>query len=79
MRTIAISVFKATCLKVLKQVQQTGEPVLVTKLGAPIAQIQRPAPSPSPKGWVGRYRGKGHSNGDVVGFSTRNTWNVLKS
>jgi len=31
--------FKAHCLTVMKQVQATGEPVVVTKRGAPVVKI----------------------------------------
>jgi prevent-host-death family protein len=31
--------FKAHCLSVMKQVQATGEPVVVTKRGAPVVKI----------------------------------------
>jgi prevent-host-death family protein len=39
MEEIAISKFKATCLEVLERVRKTGEPVLVTRFGHPIAEI----------------------------------------
>jgi prevent-host-death family protein len=46
METLAISKFKATCLGVLEQVRRSGEPVLITKRGEPIAEVvptSRPA------------------------------------
>src|SRR4030042_1103704 len=45
METIAISKFKATCLSVLQKVKRTGRPVLVTRVGKPIASI---VPPPTP-------------------------------
>jgi prevent-host-death family protein len=45
MQEIAISKFKATCLAVLEQVRKTGEPVLVTRFGQPVARIEPPAQS----------------------------------
>ena len=39
MKTISISAFKATCLAVVQRVQDTGEPVLVTKRGLPVAEV----------------------------------------
>jgi prevent-host-death family protein len=39
MKEIAISKFKATCLAVLERVRKTGEPVVVTRFGQPIAEI----------------------------------------
>ena len=37
-----ISKFKATCLAVLERVRKTGEPVLVTRFGHPVAEIVAP-------------------------------------
>ena len=39
---MSISKFKATCLAVLKRVKKTGRPVLITKRGEPVAQVQPP-------------------------------------
>ena len=40
--TIAISKFKATCLALLDSVNKTGQPLIVTRRGEPIAQIVPP-------------------------------------
>ena len=40
MKEIAISKFKATCLAVLERVRKTGEPIVVTRFGHPIAEIK---------------------------------------
>jgi antitoxin (DNA-binding transcriptional repressor) of toxin-antitoxin stability system len=42
MKEIPISKFKATCLAVLKRVLKTGEPILVTRFGQPVAEISPP-------------------------------------
>jgi prevent-host-death family protein len=42
MEEIAISKFKATCLAVLEKVKKTGQPILVTRFGQPVAQIVPP-------------------------------------
>jgi prevent-host-death family protein len=39
MRTMAAGEFKAKCLAVMDEVNSTGEPVLVTKRGKPVARI----------------------------------------
>ena len=36
--------FKARCLAVMKKVQATGEPVIVTKRGAPLVKVVPVAP-----------------------------------
>jgi len=67
MKEIAISKFKATCLAVLERVRKTGEPVLVTRFGQPIAEI-------NPAGGFKRIRLGGGAGtmeilGDIVGPS----------
>jgi prevent-host-death family protein len=42
MEKIAISKFKATCLAVLERVRKTGQPVLVTRFGQPVAKVSPP-------------------------------------
>jgi prevent-host-death family protein len=39
MKRMAAGAFKAQCLAVMKEVQATGEPVMVTKRGAPVVQV----------------------------------------
>ena len=60
---VAISEFKATCLKLLEQVKRTGHPVLVTRRGEPIAMVVPPPPQPS---WLGMGAGSARITGDLV-------------
>lgn len=39
MKQMPAGAFKAHCLAVMKQVQATGEPVVVTKRGAPVVKV----------------------------------------
>jgi len=39
MKEVAISTFKARCLALLEDVARTGEPLLVTKRGKPLARV----------------------------------------
>ncbi|HSA79586.1 MAG TPA: type II toxin-antitoxin system prevent-host-death family antitoxin [Geminicoccaceae bacterium] len=39
MRTLKASEFKAKCLKLMDEVAQSGEPIVITKNGKPIAQL----------------------------------------
>jgi len=39
MKAVAISTFKARCLALLEDVARTGEPLLVTKRGKPLARV----------------------------------------
>jgi antitoxin (DNA-binding transcriptional repressor) of toxin-antitoxin stability system len=39
MKQIRASVFKAGCLAIMDKIQSTGEPVIVTKRGAPVVKV----------------------------------------
>ena len=39
MKQMSAGVFKARCLAVMKQVQATGEPVIVTRRGTPVVKV----------------------------------------
>ncbi len=63
--SIAVSEFKATCLRVLEQVRKTGQTVLITKHGQPLAQVG-PPPPPKPTGSrLGVLRGTGKVLADI--------------
>lgn len=66
MEEIAISKFKATCLAVLEKVKKTGQPILVTRFGHPVAQITPPVQAKrAPK--FGTAVGSLTIRGDIVG------------
>jgi prevent-host-death family protein len=65
MQEIAISKFKATCLAVLEKVRKSGDPVLVTRFGHPVARIE--PPSPVKRIELGAGAGTATIRGDVVG------------
>ena len=49
--------FKATCLRVIKQLGKDGEPVTITKRGRPVAVLS-PAPEPGTRpSIIGAMRG----------------------
>ena len=79
MEQIKISEFKATCLAVLARVQQTGEPVLVTRFGKPVAQVVPPS-RPAPESWLGAMRGRGAIIGDLIEpVSAPEEWEAFQS
>jgi prevent-host-death family protein len=63
---MTISKFKATCLAVLADVQKTGVPVRITRLGKPIAEIVPARPVPDTE-WMGSMRDSIEIHGDIVG------------
>jgi prevent-host-death family protein len=52
MRTIPAGQFKARCLKLLDEVAETGETIVVTKRGKPVARVEPIEEPPSLKGSV---------------------------
>ena len=53
-RTIKASEFKAKCLKLMDEVEESGEEIIITKNGRPVSRL---APyREMPKSWFGRDR-----------------------
>ena len=52
MRTIPAARFKAQCLKLLDEVSETGETIVVTKRGTAVAKVEPVEEPPSLKGSV---------------------------
>jgi prevent-host-death family protein len=65
MKKMPAGEFKARCLAVMDEVQQTGVPVLITKHGKPVVKLV-PAPDPADDVF-GYMAGKVKIVGDIVG------------
>jgi prevent-host-death family protein len=78
MQEIPISKFKATCLAVLERVRETGEPIVVTRFGHPIAQIVPPEEAKqTPR--FGTGVGSITIHGDIVGpISDISDWEAAR-
>lgn len=78
MHTMPISKFKATCLRVLETIRQSGESILVTKNGAPIALVSPPNLGAKEKGF-GYFKGRLEAKGDIVSSVVdEEAWEALK-
>ena len=76
---VTISKFKATCLRLLDNVKKTGQPLLVTRKGEPIALVTPPPPPPKPKAWLGSMKDSIKINGDIISpASDEKDWEALK-
>lgn len=79
METISISKFKATCLARLDRVKRTRQPLLITRKGEPIAEVQPPSIGPTSKGWLGSLRSTGRITGDIVApAGAADEWEALR-
>ena len=64
MRTIEVSELEAKCLKLLDEVIETGEPIVITRDGKPLAQLA-PVP-PARKSILGLHKGQVEILGDII-------------
>ena len=64
--TISISIFKATCLRVLDNVKKTGKSIIVTRKGEPIALVTPPPPPPKSDPWLGCMKDRIKITGDII-------------
>jgi prevent-host-death family protein len=64
-RHIKASEFKAKCLSLLDEVQDTGESIIVTKRGKPVARLE--PVKRKPKTLFGAMKGHITIKGDIVG------------
>jgi prevent-host-death family protein len=71
--SIPAAVFKAECLKLMDEVARTGQPVVITKHGKPVAQLV-PVPA-TPKSLFGYMRNTVKIRGDVVA-PTGESWSA---
>ena len=78
MKTIPANESKQTCLRLLDEVRDTGQPIVITKRGDPIAKLVPVAASPLGD-WSGAMRGTGRILGDIVAPATDpDDWEVLR-
>ena len=77
MKTVAITKFKAQCLALLDQVAKSGQPLVVTKRGKPLARI---VPTVGDEAWVqDSLRGSVTIVGDIMGpVVPRSRWNAAR-
>jgi len=77
MQTIQASKFKARCLALMDEVARTGETILVTKNGRPVAEL-RPHRGPRAKSLIGLHKGRIKIRGDIVSPVGARLWEALK-
>jgi prevent-host-death family protein len=63
-RTIKASEFKAKCLKLMDEVAETGEEIIITKNGQPVSRLT--PYQEKPKSWFGRDRTIIKIHGDIT-------------
>jgi len=72
--TIAAGEFKAKCLKLLDQVAEERQTLVITKHGRPVAHLVPVPPFVDPFGFM---QGSGKITGDIIS-PLENEWEVLQ-
>ena len=75
-RQMLISEFKAHCIAELKRVQQTGQPLIVTLRGKPIARVEAVRSPDEPAVRLGSRRGHARAKRDLVTFDFSDDWEM---
>ncbi len=70
--------FKQVCLRLLDEVGVSGEPIVITKRGRPVAQLA-PIPREDLEDWAGSLASCGRIDGDLIapGLSP-GEWDALR-
>jgi prevent-host-death family protein len=75
-KEILISEFKAHCTAELKRVHRTGQPLIVTLRGKPIARVESIRPQGEPAVKLGSKRGKARIKRDLIKFDFAGEWEM---
>ena len=75
MKTILVFEFKAKCIGLLKQVQKTKKPLVVTLRGKPLARVE-PIAQPKKRVRLGALKGWMEIKGDIIHSNMEKDWLV---
>jgi prevent-host-death family protein len=80
MNTVSVSEFMATCLSLLERVRKSGQPIIVTKHGKPVAKVVAIRTAERGKRKIlGYMKGTGRIVGDIESpASDPRDWEVLR-
>lgn len=76
MERILISEFKARCIELLKRVQATRQPLVVTLRGQPVAKVVPFDEAAETGVKLGSRIGKAILKGDIVHFDSSDEWEM---
>ena len=74
-KLIGAAEFKAHCLRILDEVERTGEPVTITKRGKPVAEV-KPVQAERHRPMFGFLKGTVTIHGDLDGPAYDGPWNA---
>jgi prevent-host-death family protein len=71
MKEITATQFKARCLRLLDEVAETGQPLVITKRGRPVARLEPPTRPKDLRGSV-----KLHLSDDELVHASMGAWDI---
>ena len=77
MKTMLVSEFKAKCIAVLRGVQKSGEPVVVTLRGRPMARVEG-VEAGKPVKQLGTLKGTLRIRKSIVRTDSSGDWEMLR-
>ena len=77
MATIQASEFKAKCLSLMDLVARTGDTIVITKNGKPVAEL-RPHRPPRASSLIGLHKKRIRVEGDIVSPAGAGLWEALE-
>jgi len=70
--------FKQTCLRLMDEVGESGEPIVITKRGRAVAQLAPVKPDRA-EDWLGAMRDRGKIHDDLIApASESDEWEALR-
>ncbi len=75
MKKVLISEFKAKCIGMIKEVHETGKPLLITRRGKPMVKVE-PAEKTSKLPVLGAQKGSITILGDIVNTDFSDDWEM---
>ena len=78
-RQVSAAEFKAKCLRIIKEMQDTGESVTVTRRGRPVAIVSLPPSTQPMQSFIGSMRGTVLRYDDPLGpAAAASDWSALR-
>lgn len=75
-RVVSVTEFKAKCLSMLDEIEESGTAITVTRRGKPVATLG-PVESPKLKSPMNSLAGKVRIVGDIVNTDYSGLWDVV--
>lgn len=77
-RTVPAGEFKAKCLKLIDEVNESGDTLIVTKRGRPVVEVRPAPPAGKRKSIIGAMKGEIQILGDIISPIDGLEWDAMR-